>query len=412
MSNWLKYESPHYASMSAKWQRTHTLYTGEGAGSLLVQHRQGESDQSFRERVQLASFLPYTATVIDSLVGALFEKEAAIERDWGFMGDPDTPGTTAYHLSRDIDGSGMNYSTMLRRAATDLIVFNELFVLVDGERVRLLSPLSVPNYLEQSGRLTAGLVKEVVDGRTSIFSEPESVEQYVLYTAQGWTRWQDRQGTPVQVASGLYSESGRLYAGRDGEPMPPLVRITLPWRRYVAYALAENHRALFNSESDRDALVRAASYPKLVLSGDDQFFSEQVENLKRGSNVLQRLSEFGDHSYIAPPVEGIEAANATLETKQRAFYQAGWDIISAEGQVQKTATQAALERSAGLAGALAMIAATMEELDGQILWLLAQSVSDREAAWASVSADWGAIDFASVTVETPQVASGGAPSGE
>lgn len=403
MPSFLKYRHPHVAATEARWQLCKTFYTGEGAASYLVRHEQGESSTSFEERARLAQFVPYVSTVIDTLAGVLFERESDVVRSWGFLGDPDTPGTEAYRLSRDT-GGGLNYGTMLRRTAIDLLLYNEIFLLIDGEQVRTLSPLSVPNYLERNGRIESALVREVVDTRTSITEEPETIDQFVLYEPEGWTRYREDKGAAVAVSSGRYSESGRMYVDRTGAAIPPLVRVALPWRRYVAYMLAESARVLYNMESDRDSLLRSASYPKLVISGDDDHFIEQAEGLKKGSNVLQRLEEYGDHSYIAPPTGGIEVAGSTLRDKQADFYRHAWDLISAEGQVQKTATQVALERSAGLSSALSMIAATMEEIESNVLWLLAQSLSDRLSDWSSLTADWSGVDYSQVSIEMPQTA--------
>lgn len=389
-TNFLKHQHPHFAAQQARYQLAGAFYSGEGVHAYIKQHKQGESKDSYAARVELAQFQPYLSTVLDSLAGILFQQPQ--ERSWGFLGDPETPGTEAYRLSRDIH-QGMNFETMLRRLAVDLLLFQDVWVLVDGDRVRVLPPTSVPNWID--GPEPAAIVKEVVDIRASIYDEPKQADQYVLYTPQGWTRYQDKSGTAVQVASGLYSESGRQYTGRNGRPTLPIFKVSLPWRRYVAHSLAESARVLYNSESELDHRLRSMSFSKLVISGDDEFFKSQVDALKKGSNVLQRLEEFGGHEYVSPSADGLEVAGAHLEKKQKAFFKLAFDLISLEGSVQKTATEVALERSAGLASALAMVTSTMEDADSQILWLLAQSLSDRPAEWPSLSTTWPS-DMASV----------------
>ncbi len=395
----LQHQHPDYAAMQAAWQLTRSMYAGDGARAHLLQHRQGESRQSYEERVALAQFQPYVASVIDSLAGMLFQRPP--RRDWGFMGDPETPGAEAHRLSRDVHG-GMNYDVMLRRLAIELLLHQSVWILVDGDRVRLLPPTGVPNWHE-NGVLQAAVVKEVVDARASIHDAPRQIDQWVVYTADGWTRYQDKPGAAVQVAAGAYSETGRVYVDRAGRRAPPIFRVELPWRRYVAHSLAESAKSLYNAESELDSRLRQMSFAKLVISGDDSFFDAQVEALRKGSNVLQRLPDWGDHSYISPSSSGLDAAMAHLKTKQQNFFKLAWDLVSLEGGVQKTATEVALERSSGLAGALAMVAAAMEEADGGILWLLAQSLSERPADWASTSASWP-YDYTSVTIQVNETA--------
>lgn len=389
---WLEHENPHYANMLAKWQLTRAFYSGIDTEGYLLMHRQGESESAYRERVELAHFNAYLGDVIDSLAGLLFEKEDEVVRDWGGLGSPDTDGTIAHRIWTDCDAQGTNYSTLLRRFAVQVLLHQEMFCLVDAPvgsreaRIRLIPPTDVPNYLPD---MTQVVVRESVDERVSLTEKPEPQTQLVVYTPQGWTRYRKSAGGQgVVVAEGTYSDTGRGYINRHGEPIPPIFRIELPFVRYVAYQLARSARVLYNTESDRDNLQRAASYPKIVLSADDDLYDKLVGELRKGSNVLQRDPSYGDHYFIAPQTDGVQAATEVLDKKVKRFYDSGWRLYDSEGKIHQTATGAALERSSGLASALAMIASTLEEFETTVLWLLAQSYSDKPAHWQKVSVQW------------------------
>lgn len=401
---WLQYEHPRYSEVLPQWQLVRAFYTGENVTGYILQHKQGESKLAFDERKKLAHFHGFVGDIIDSLSGLLFEKEDEVVRDWGPLGSPEVAGTTAHRIWTDADGQGTNYSTLLRKLAIQVLIHQEMFVLVDAPegaqeaRIRLIPPTDVPNYLPD---MTQIVVRESVDERRSLTEKPDPQTQFVVYTPEGWTRYRmTAGGQEVVIAEGAYSDTGRVFLNRHGEPVPPIFRLRLPFDRYVAHQLADSARVLLNTESDRDNLQRAASYPKLVISGDDDHFNGQVEGLRKGSNVLHRLEAFGDHNYIAPPVTGVEAATTVLAKKIKQFYDSAWRLYDAEGKIHQTATGAALDRSSGLASALAMIAATLEEFETQSLWLLAQAYSDRPEDWHKVRCVWP-MNFVRVELTNP-----------
>ena len=390
---WLRHENPHFSRTKADRALASAFYTGDGVAAHLRQYASGESKAAFTERQALAHADPHLALVIDTLAGMVMETPP--ERDFGALGDVDAPGTAAYALFRDADGTGTGYRALLQQAAIEALLYNEVWALVDPAatadgrgrpRVKLLPTLSVTDWVEGAGNGVAeALVKETVDGRRSVTAEPKTVEQYVLYTPQGWARYQEADGKAVLVGEGLYAaETGRVYVTRDGEPTAPVVRVRLPFRRYVAGQLAKSARALFSKRSDRDALQRAASYPKLVLTASDDEYTEIVDGLRKGANTL-RLdpAHTGSHAFIAPSMDGVRAATETLAQDTQAFYQTAFRLMEAEGRASRTATEAVLDRSSGLSAALGLVSAAMEELERGVLGMCEQVVSDRPSDWTS-----------------------------
>src|SRR5690606_5814026 len=203
----------------------------------------------------------------------------------------------------------------------------------------------------------------------------------------------------VMIGAALYSETGRVYMSRSGSPMPPIFRIQLPFARYVAHQLAKREMILTNMTSDRDHLQRSTSYPKLVITAADELFDKMTKSLMKGSSVLQELPEHaGGHRYINPSAEGITVSTATIEAKTKHFYSTAFRLIDAEGRASRTATEAVMERSNGLAAALSMIAASMQEAESTLLHLLAQAYSDRESEWDRADSTWP-TDYQNVKLE-------------
>lgn len=393
-----KRKHPHVAAMEAKWALTHAMYTAEGIEGYLVQHPQAESEKQFRARQQLLDFHPFTADTIRALIGSLFQKENEVHRTFGRLGSHETPGTIAHRLWRSVDQDGSNYSTMLRRAAETLLEYNELWCVVtkpgQEARVRILPPTMVPDFTPEGV-----IVKSVEDKPRSILEEPGTQEVYTVYTLEGWQRYVMSDGRAVLQDEAPYNEGGRVFVDRSGGPALPIFRLTAPFSFYFAWQLAKSHRAMMNAESDRDALLRDANHPLLSLAvGDDeQFLNRLKESLREGARALPKHRELGDHEWLSPDTACIEAANATLEQKQKTFRETALQLFSSEGVV-RTATEVAAQKSTGLASALALLAARMEDFEMQVLHLLEQCYFD--GGYAS-NCSWP-TDYSGVSLESSE----------
>ena len=134
------------------------FYAGDVA-SYLHRYTSGESEAAFSERQALAQFSPLLGDALDAVAGELMEALPRVERDWGSLGDPTVPGTVAYRISRDVDGSGMDYDVAIHRGVLTALLYNEVWAVVEGPsgtaegKVRILPPTAVPNWTEVDGGL-------------------------------------------------------------------------------------------------------------------------------------------------------------------------------------------------------------------------------------------------------------------
>lgn len=406
MKHFTQFEHPEYKKMLPKWQLVQQAYTGEDLGTWLVMNRLGEAESSFAERKQLATFLPYTASVVDALVGVAFADEHEVERSWGPLGDPTAAGSHAYELSRDADGQGTNYDTFLRQATIDLLLYERTYVFVDMDevtglpRLRRIPATAVPNWI--GSPTTEAIIKEEADTRRSLMDEPRTAEQYLYVNPAGWARYQKgKEGEPVLIEEGNYSDH-RQWMDRHGRPTAPLIRIDLPWKRYVAYTLAAVHKAIYNQQSDADHRLRNSSYAKLVLALDDDAYEAQRKELAKGSNLLQLPPDnTAKHEYISPSTDAIDVAREGLKDKVQTFYATAFNLLNLEGQVQKTATEIVAERSTGLQAALSMISASIEDLDSACLYMMAQALTEDRAGWLATSSTW-THSYQDVSLELPE----------
>jgi hypothetical protein len=413
MATFLDYQHPHVAQMGSAWALAHSMYSGEGVDRYLRQHKMGESNSQFEARRDLAVFQPYLASTLDTVAGMPFDRYDDVERDFGLLGNPEDTQSVAYRFSRSADGRGKDYRVLLQEAALDLLLMQELWCLVDAPEVegadptiKLFSPLDVPNYVAGArGAMTEVMVRESVNLAGSIVQEPEVVDQYVVYTPTGWTRFQ-KQGEKgaekaVQVASGLWAENERAYVTRSGVPTAPIFRVRLPFRRYVAHQLAKNNASLYNTESDRDNLLRSASFPKLQLVGTDEEVKGIMALLKKGANVLSSNPEHQrDHSYIAPDTNGAEALTDVIEKKVEAFRDNAFRLYEAEARMAVTATEATLNRESGVAPILNVMASALEDLETQALFLLEQTLApsgySSDCSWPR---DYGTVEAPAAPAE-------------
>src|SRR5690606_7056116 len=87
--------------------------------------------------------------------------------------------------------------------------------------------------------------------------------------------------------------------------------------------------------------------------------------------------------YIAPDMGGVRTATEVLEKDEEAWYRSAFRLLEAEGDAQRTATEALLSRRSGLAAALGLVASAMEELENAALFLSEQALSDDPSRWTS-----------------------------
>lgn len=373
MKTWLDYLHPDYEAAQARRTVARDMYSGVVLDKLttyLIQHSQGEFDAAYEERRKIADYTNHMAMVVDGLAGMLFAVNDQTERDFGALGDITDADTTASRLWFDADGEGGNWETIWQQLATQLIVQNEYWLLVDGitedreARIVLIEPERVQNWVEEDGQPVEVRVTELVDVRSDVRDKRDPQEQHVVYTLDGWERWiKDDKEQPLLVEEGAYE----FYAttARIRRTLP-LVRVRLPLARHVGWLIAKKCQAIFNMESSRDFKLWASNFIRLCIDSTADY-QEILAKLREGFSVLKGTG----HKYISPDPATVTVATEVIEKKIRDFRQMAMREYG-DAARERTATEIRQEFRAGVEAFLALLKTALDEAERNVLWRLEQ----------------------------------------
>lgn len=402
--SWIEYQCRDYEARIGQWTFARDHYTGEAASpwkvpSYLVRKKVGETVEAYEERVLLADFTPYFGAVVDTLAGMMAQVEPDNDRDFGDLGEETDKDSVAGQLWIDADGDHNSWPTLWALLATDLTAIHDAWILVDGgpegktPHVRLIPAESVTNYRYVGGVCVEAVLKECVDTRTSVQDDPKNKyqDQWVVYTTSGWERFRKPDAPdatdPISLNKGPYS-----YKTRRGVPTIPLFRVQLPLRRNVGYLMARKANAIFNKESERDHLLRFASFPILNVFANDVTFTKITELLRQGARVLQVPPGGSPHSFAAPDTSAANMLGQTVKDKEAAYYATAFREFGSAaarlGRDRVTAAEVKSDTASGIAAFLGLLKSAIDNAENAALYLLEQTVfpSD-ESKWglASVS---------------------------
>ena len=385
--SWLTQVHPEYAALNGKWAYTRDHYEArvldpDKIDTYLVKRNQGESREAWQERKDLADYTPHFSAVVDTLAGRLFHVEENAERvfntDTGRgLGDPRKINTPIGRLWHDADRKGNGYPTLFRQLASQLIHSHRAWIMVDGgrsgnARIQILSPLQVTNWMDEDGRVVEALVQESVDLRTSLRDQVAQARSYVHITREGWTRYVLEKDETGELVAREKDAGFHRFEDPAGNPVLPIFPVELPLKRLVGYTLARKANAIFNQESQRDHLLRAAHFPKLNLVADDELFDALVEALKEGSNLLQNDPENGStHTHTSPNAGPAKTLNAVLERKVSEFWRTAFREYSDSAQ-ERTATEVRQDVASGVGAFLQLLKSAIDDAENQVLWRVSQ----------------------------------------
>jgi hypothetical protein len=407
MANWIEYTHTEYDQLKPKWRYAIDHYESlviekDNIETYLIKRAQGESADAFEERKKLADYTPVFGHAVDSLAGMLFAAESKATRIWDELtevedglatgdglGNPEDPDSIAGKLTRDCDGTGINWETKWKMSAIDFMVTHRLWCYVEGvsdergiPKIHVIRPNEVTNWREdEHGNIVEVLLHEVVDVRDSLSDDPNNmIHQYIHFTVEGWTKYQsggsDKERVYSVVDSGEYE-----FINPSGERVLPIFLVELPLRRNVGYILAKKNNAIFNKESDKDNLLRLANHPKLVLSADDTLYSLISTEIIKGSNVLQEYPDKpGQHRYIAPDTSPAQVAIEDLQKKIEGFYYTAFQQYS-DAARQRTATEVRQDLSRGIGAFLELLAGAVDELENGAFMRVEQIMLEDQSKW-------------------------------
>jgi len=391
--SWLDQRHAEWTQNIAKWRYVLDHYTADvldttKIGTYLIRRAQGESDEAYEERQRLADYTPHFSALVDSLAGMIFNVEGAAKRTWTkAFGSPDDDQSLIGRLWQNADLRGNGYLTVFKMLATALIHSRTMWILVEGgasghARIRLIHPRLVDNWIEEDGRLIEVKMIDPIDGRKSLREKVETSESWVVFDLQKWTRWtkveSDTKGqfTEVPGATGTHK-----FIDPSGMAALPIFRVQLPITRMVGYILARKANAIFNKESHRDHLLTVAHFPKLVVTGDDDFFQAVVKSLIEGANVLQQHPDFPQpHQYIFPSAEPAKILSEVLVQKRDELWRTGFREYGDSAR-ERTATEVRQDVASGVAAFLQLLKAALDDAENQTLWRLTQVEFTDPSKW-------------------------------
>lgn len=376
-----------YDDQQGQWSLTRAFSTGEGARAYL---RQGafEADERFAKRKLLADFHPLTASLIRRITGQLYKEEITREAPIDLQ---------------DVGAGGESMQVVAIDIAQTLLAYNAAVIVID-DGVRVLPPLSCPRWGPQFFTITG--TESAQAGPTEDQEEEDVWTVYTPAQAEIYAQTRDKstgKKKDVFLRTAEYAE-GRAYT-LSGSPHPPAIRPTMSWPTAIGYEIAKAHRAIYRMESRADAgeMEAAASTMMQAAVGDDEDFAEIfAKALKKGQNYVPYSEELGQHLPFSLPVGPSDRLRETLETKEERLYKVLGQAVAQNAQ--RSATEAMLDLSTGIAPLLTTLAAKLEDVERQVIELAAQEQDTRRmgARAQDITVEYPA-DFANIDLTSPDL---------
>lgn len=396
---WLATRHPEWKKNWIKWRYARDVYTGEvldpeNLGSYLIRKGTGESLPAYYERQALADFTSHFGLCADALAGMLFHVEDDATRVFGDLGLPDDPASVIGKLYRNADGKNTGYLTVWKQLGIEFVITHCHWVLLgvvnNAPRISLVEPERVVDWVEDEAGLAMVKVCEQIDRRTSLESDAESVEQYVVFTRAGWQRYREvnAEGSGKATVAAVGPFTAYKFVDAAGQAQLPIFRVELPLRRNVGYPLAKKNVVIFNKESERDHLLRTANFPKLIVPASDLVFAAISKQVADGSFLLQDdPNSTKTMAFAGPPTASVAIATTVLDQKVEQFYKTFFREYSHTAQ-EKTATEVRQDVASGVGAFLQMLKAGLDDAENETLWRLEQAVFPNDSSkWFKARVD-------------------------
>ena len=208
--NWLQNTDADHDEYIHKWKYTKDVYTGEYSDTKNVKeylHKRAffEKDKAYDLRIAGVDPDLSLFTIISSIVGQAMSTE---EDDKYTFEDDGFKQILEEKLWDNIDGDGTSYPVFWKGYASKQLVYQWMYVFVEGittveeegtERVAQEARIKLitPDMVLAKGDGWMKVKHSVMTGTDDPSKEQEMVDQYTIYHMEGWTRYQDEEGTPV-----------------------------------------------------------------------------------------------------------------------------------------------------------------------------------------------------------------------
>lgn len=379
---------PTYRAHQAGWRTTRRMLTGEEVSQELVQ-RYFEHEDHFAQRREDSDFTPWSRYLMSRLAGMLFQRAEDVDRDIGPLSEEalETAGP-----------KGEDYSVLLLQLAEKLLSYNTAVVVLNPARgLHVHTPLAMTHWgTDAEGAPFATITSSRVEVAGPA-EKAESETTYVVYRPQRFDTYVERDGEDVRIEeeSGTWAEEGEPFFVIDGQPVPPVLRIQMPWEAKLGLQVAKKHRAIYRMTSRRDFSVSAAMNGLIQLGvGDDIEYEDIIkEDAKSGEKFLPYSSDYGAHQGLQLPTEGAKLGTEVLDAKKEDLARIAYAEMEEGARSSTSATEAMIKERGAAAAALSVVAETMSDAEQRILSLMVQASDFRQFAGPNpsdpnVSASW------------------------
>jgi hypothetical protein len=393
--DWITQQHDDY--LGDKWRYIHDHLQGAILDELdrhLTRKIQGESDVGYRMRKRIASYIPHFARAVVSLAGMVTQAQHDSPYMWWDdtteMAAPDIEGSVMSRLWTNVDGQGMDWPTMSARALIKMGAYQRIWGLVEGiprepagdddmptmadargdSTAHVIDPLAVLDWVVDDGRLVSVKLKSMHEGRSSVTEKAHEVERYYVYEIGGYSVFEKGDdGEPVEVDSGSYT-----YKDGAGREALPIWTTKVPIDTPIGFLMARLAGWLFNLRNMRNFHLWASGLPSAYADCADkegrwqESLWDLVQDLKKeGSSLFP--TEIG---YSAPPMDGAEVRNQTLEQETEAFFLTFFQSYG-DAAAQKTATEVRQDIAQGVAAYLSLLTTALDEWESEAMLRLAQN---------------------------------------
>lgn len=298
------------------YQLLRDAYYGTGGfadGGYLVKHKR-EALEKYQNRQELAYFLNYTASAVNSHVDPIFRNE--ISRDW-------KGGKQWEQFVDDTDNAGTKIQGLAKRAALGAKLFGVNFVVMDNAPDQ---PATLAEVIEQRKFPYAFIVEpdRVVDVRTDKFwrltkfsykeakDDAKDDDDYNIrtFTPTGWYVT-DKDGK--QITKGKYSIKRvpvTLWASREMDP-------AVVFQPSEFASIAKTNLAIYQLCSWLGEILQNQAFSVLIYP------SVEGQNLVIGTNNVLGFSEEARNApaFIAPPADPAKMITDQIDRLIQEIYR-------------------------------------------------------------------------------------------
>lgn len=347
-------------------------------GTYLKRRALGESADAFRERASITRFPSHMPTLIEAYIGGIASVEVEWEREWGEpLGEASEPGSLAFKMWHNIDGTGRNWQSAHNRLGINMIVDDFVWTYTelssaDYPRTHIIDPDRVVDWHDEDGIPVWVLMYESRLERPDFHAPGEVVDYYTEFDTEGWARWRVVPRGEERALELVEREEWRFPIWTDGDMVQrrlPFSRFRLSdiMGRYVGFQMAQDHNMLYNLLSDARWNFRVINHPRLKLKdGDEESFLTALKHLAEGANGL-----LGDWDFISPnPENGAKAYHVLLEEVKQ-FYITNHQRVNTS-TIERSATEVSYNEAAGRTSFLSILTDALDELENDHLFLASQ----------------------------------------